>query len=174
MPGMDDTSFSTIFPIMVFTRPQPAAAGDWLEHEHGPGYIALPAEHEVGIRARMLDDRGLRALVAEIKHLPALTYLNLSENRRISSAGLAVIKTLANLTELNLSSVDLTDEGLPQLVALPRLARLDLSYCNRITDRGLKALAGMRNLAYINLQGCVKVTHGGITRISRPNLTVHK
>ncbi len=171
---MADISFVTTLPITVFIRPRITPPPDWQDYERGPGYIGLPADHDLGIRARMLNDDSLRLLVNEIKDLPNMIYLNLAENRGISSEGLEVLKTLRGLTILNLSSVDLTNTGLPHLLALPRLTHLDLSYCNRITDTGLKTLRGLENLVTLNLQGCVKISHGGITRISRRGLTVRK
>lgn len=171
---MTDTSFVTSLPITVFVRPLITPPPDWKEHEQGPGYISLPTAHQVGIRARMLNDDDLQTLVNEIRAIPGLVYLNLAENRRITTDGLQALKALRELEILNLSSVDLTNAGLPHLLALPRLTHLDLSYCNRITDTGLKTLRGLTNLAHLNLQGCVKVTHGGITRISRRGLTVRK
>lgn len=171
---MDDFSFTTTLPILVFTRPKANPPVDWQEVEHGPGYIQLPADLEIGIRTRLLDDVGLKTLINEVKHLATLTYLNLSENRRISNEGLEALAALRGLTILNLSSVDLTNAGLPLLLALPRLENLDLSYCNRITDTGLKQLAGLRNLSHLNLQGCVKISNGGMARLRRNGLTIRK
>ncbi len=174
MQVMSEQSFVTTLPITVFIRPQVSPPPDWQEFDHGPGYIGLPDKVDVGIRARMLDDAGLRVLIEETQGLTNLVYLNLAENRRISNEGLESLKALREVEILNLSSVDLTNAGLPHLLRLPRLAHLDLSYCNRITDVGLKTLRGLDNLVSLNLQGCVKVTHGGITRISRRGLTVRK
>ena len=83
---------------------------------------------------------------------PAISGLNLAENRNVTNDGIAYLAQLHWLTELNLSSCAMTNEGLTHLKGLSRLSRLDLSYCNRITDLGVKVLRGLRNLTYLSLR----------------------
>ena len=116
---MPDISFITTLPITVFIRPLTTPRQIGRSTNTVRGISVLPAEHPLGIRARMLDDDGLQTLVNEIKGLPGLIYLNLAENRRISNEGLQTLKALRELEILNLSSVDLTNTGLPHLLALP-------------------------------------------------------
>lgn len=171
---MTELAFSTDFPLIIYFRPQNIPAADWQEYGHGTGFFTLPPDSEFGIRARLLDDDDLRQVVNEIKDLPNLVYLNLAENRKITDVGVERLKHLRQITNLNLSSVDLTNKGLPHLLAFTRLETLDLSYCNRITDPGLKIVHDLRNLVSLNLQGCVKVTNGGLARIRRRGLIIHR
>lgn len=169
---MPPQSFVTQFPILVLTRPITNPPSDWQEVDHGPGYIQLPEGVQVGIRARTLDDADLKALVTEVKPIPGLVYLNLSENRRISGEGLESLRHLPELQILNLSSADLTNQALEGLLPLNHLAHLDLSFCNRITDLAFRTLRQLPALDYLNLQGCVKITHGGVARIQKRGLTI--
>lgn len=171
---MPSQSFTTQFPILVFTRPNTQPLSDWQEVDHGPGYISLPEDVQVGIRARGMNDADLKALVTEVMSVTGLVYLNLSENRRITGEGLQSLRHLPALQMLNLSSVDLTNQALENLLPLSQLSHLDLSFCNRITDAALKTLRQLPALTYLNLQGCVKMTHGGVARIQKRGLTIRR
>jgi Leucine-rich repeat (LRR) protein len=171
-PGI--SSFTTTLPVTVLCRPQGMPGADWQEFDRGPGVIQLPPGMEGSLRTRNIDDEQLACLVSEIAGCEAVTELNLSENRSVSNDGLAYLKKLPQLTSLNLSSCGLSNEGLSFLAGLTLLERLDLSYCNRITDVGLKFLWVLRNLVYLNLQGCVKASNGGISKLRRGGLTIHK
>jgi len=161
---------------MVFCRPAKLASGtsvDWRELDRGPGIIRLPPGEEASLRARNLDDDLLYLLVSEIKDCPAITGLNLSENRGVTDEGLAHLIHLPQLTYLNLSSCSLTNHGFVHLLGLSALQYLDLSYCNRITNDGVVQLKALRRLTYLNLQGCVKVNNGSISKLRRRGLTIH-
>jgi hypothetical protein len=166
--------FITTLPVVVLCRPAQPPGADWYEFDHGPGRIQLPPGVETTLRARNLDDEALAQLVGEIVACPAISGLNLAENRNVTNEGIASLSQLHWLTELNLSSCAVTNEGLTHLKGLSRLSRLDLSYCNRITDMGIKTLRGLRNLTYLSLQGCVKVTNGGVSKLRRAGLTIYK
>lgn len=167
-------SFTTTLPVIVHVRPAGDATADWQELDRGEGVIHLPEGQEVSIRVHNIDDQELAQLVKEVAHLKTLTYLNLSENRKVDDDGIKLLKALPQLTRLNLSSCSITNTALDHLRALARLESLDLSYCNRLTDPGLKALKNLPRLTYVDLQGCVKITNGGLARLRRPNLTIHR
>jgi len=158
----------------VLSRPPGKADADWQEVDHGPGLIHLPAGQEYAVRAKNITDRDLAGLVKELAGLPALVLLNLSENRSITGAGLAHLRGLPGIRYLNLSSCGLSNPGLEHLKGLPRLERLDLSYCNRLTDLSVKSLRALQNLTFLDLQGCVKITNGGLSKLQRSGLTIHK
>ena len=166
--------FTTTLPVVVLCRPVQPPGADWYEFDHGPGRIQLPPGVETSLRARNMDDEQLAQLVGEIAACPAITGLNLAENRNVTNEGIACLEQLTWLTELNLSSCAVTNEGLSHLKGLLRLSRLDLSYCNRITDVGIKPLKVLRNLTYLDLKGCVKVTNGGTSKLRRAGLTIIK
>jgi hypothetical protein len=149
-------------------------AADWFELDRGPGYIAIPAASEVRLRLRTIDDETLRILAHEIGENPAITALDLAENRNVTDLGLKHINGIKQLTYLNLSSCSITAEGLAHLGSLSRLMVLDLSFCNRLSDAGLKYLRPLSNLQLLNVQGCVKLSHGGVSRLKRRGLTIYE
>ena len=142
--------------------------------ELGPGYFHVQPGFEVGIRISNIDDATLIHLVKEISGISGLTFLNISENRKITNKGIAALPALGSLTRLNLSSCGLNNKGLPYLKELKNLKHLDLSYCNRITDEGVKYLQEMNHLTFLDLQGTTKITTAGLKRLRRDGLDIHK
>lgn len=173
MPSVNhETSFSSTLPIVVLTRP--AGQSDWQVLDEGPGFFTIPAAHEAAVRLRLGSDAVLRTLIPEIAGCPALTYLNLSENRGITDRGLEYLSAAPQITMLNLSSCDVTNEGLRALKALSRLEHLELSYCNRLTDNALLALRDLTRLEYLDLLGCLKMTHAALKRFNKRGLIIHR
>lgn len=167
------TSFSSTLPIIVLIRPAQSGE-DWQELDRGPGYFNIPAGHEVRVRIKSINDEDLLVLVEELRGVAALRFLDLSENRNVTNAGLARLRGLPQLTGLNLSSCSITNTGLKQLGDLPNLSHLNLSYCNRLSDEALKILEGMHHLKYVNLQGCLSITRAAITRVRRRSLEIYR
>lgn len=165
--------FSSVHPIDVFTRPMDGQV-EWQEFDQGPGYFHIPANQEVMVRIRRIDDYGLRELVRELVECPNITTLNLSENRNVTDAGLVHLAGLPHLTRLNLSSCSINDGGLVHLVSLPNLAWLNLAYCNRLSDACLKHIRAMPRLRFVDLQGCLSITRAGISRLNKRNLEIHR
>ncbi len=164
--------FSSAFPVVVFIRPAAAPAVDWQEFDQGPGIIHIPAGQQVMIRIKNIDDAQLRQLVRELADFTPLVFLNLSENRKITNLGLEYIRTLEQVSMLNLSSCSLTDAGLVHLAGMSKLEYLDLSYCNRISDTGLKHLRALSHLEHLQLKGCLRITKAGIARFGKRGLTI--
>jgi len=167
-------TFDTPLPITLYLRPEGDSSSEWVESDQGPGRFTIPAESDVYLRARNIDDEDLYRLVKEIGGMVSLRYLNLAENRKITDLGLTRLAPLTGLTRLNLSSCSITSTGLQHLAVLKKLEVLDLSYCNRITDEGLRFLKSLKWLTYLDLQGCVKTTLAGIRKIERRGLTIHR
>lgn len=114
--------------------------------------------------------------LAHLSKLHHVVSLNLSENDRLTSKGLAALRGLEFLTELNLErmhryreprsgriSVPLSDACLVHLMALPRLEVLALSG-NLITDQGLAQLARMSTLKTLDLEA-TEITDAGLASI---------
>jgi Leucine Rich repeat len=114
--------------------------------------------------------------LAHLGKLHRVVSLNLAENDQITNKGLAEIRGLRFLTELNLErmeryrnpqsgrvSVPLTDACLVHVLALSRLEVLTLSG-NRITDQGLAQIARMRNLKFLDLEA-TEITDSGLVYI---------
>jgi hypothetical protein len=168
------TSFSTTLEAVIYTRPAANPPADWQEFDRGPGIFHLPEGQETGARLRIIGDKELRQFINEVKELKSLVMLNLSENRAITDESLPALKDLPRLAILNLSSCSITSTGLVELANLTCLTDLDLSYCNRINDLGLKKLKRLVNLKSLNLQGCVKVSNAGAALLRRPGLIIKK
>jgi hypothetical protein len=168
------STFSTSLPIVVFRYEPGQHPAEWREIDHGPGVIQLAAGDQVVIRARNIGDIELKTLVREISHCKAITFLNLSENRKISDEGIRALAELTHLTGLNLSSCTLNDIGIGRLTSLTQLEHLNLSFCNRITDVSLRHLRKLTHLVYLDLQGCVKFSQKGVAMLERRTLTIHR
>ena len=166
------SKYSSSLPILIYDRPI-GSADMWQEFDQGPGYFEPRPGYEIQVRIQYTDDRTLAVLVDELVSVPELVYLNLAENRKITDKGLPVLTRLIQLKGLNLSSCDITGEGLVCISALSNLENLNLSYCNRIADPGLKVIKSLRQLSFLDLQGCVKITRGGMSKIDRRGLVIH-
>ena len=169
----DAIRFSSALPVVVLTRP----AGqdiDWQEMDRGPGFFNVPADQEIRVRIKGINDADLNQLMDELHDVRALRFLDLSENRNVTNEGLARLKALPQLSGLNLSSCSITNTGLAHLRELPHLATLILSYCSRLSDPALKTLEAMKNLTYVDLQGCLGFTNGGLARVRRRSLTIYR
>jgi Leucine-rich repeat (LRR) protein len=171
---MEPTKFSTTLPITIFTRPNAEPESHWQKYDEGPGYFSIQSDLDIHIRLKTADDSMLITLVENLKNIPNLTYLDLSENRNLTNNGYAWLKHLTQLTHLNLSGSSINSEGLENLVRLTNLTHLDISYCGRITDNAVKYLVQMRSLTFLNVQRCPKLTNAGYKRLIRHDLTIHR
>lgn len=79
---------------------------------------------------------------------------------KVTDRGLRALKTLPNLSRLDLRGTAVTDAGLKDVGALPNLVWLDVSGTG-VTDAGLKELARASNLVYLNLLN-TRVTEAGV------------
>lgn len=165
---------ATEMDVWVYHRPKGGRDDTWFELDRGPGIIHFPEGEEIQVRARLKDDAELGNLARELEGLKQVVFLNLAENRGVTDDGIKKITVLNHLQYLNLSSCDISNQGMPWLEGFSRLIWLDLSFCNRITDDGLRSLRKLTNLQYLNLQGCVKTTNGGVARLSRANLVIKR
>jgi hypothetical protein len=168
------TSFSSTLPVVLYAYQPGQDPAEWREFDRGPGIFHIPDGCQIVVRVRTIGDKDLTALVREITSCPAVTFLNLSENRNISDKGMQVFASLGQLTGLNLSSCGMTDTGMVFLRSLTQLQHLNLAFCNRITDVGLRSLHKLTKLTYLDLQGCVKISQGGVSKLERKTLTIHR
>jgi hypothetical protein len=169
-----ENHFSTSLPIVIYLYQPGQHPAEWREFDRGPGNFHLPPGTQAVVRIRTIGDSDLLHLAEDIAVCPAVTFLNLSENRNITDTGMQVFASLAQLTGLNLSSCSLSDVGMVHLRKLTRLNHLNLAFCNRITDIGLRSVEKLPHLSYLDLQGCVKITQSGVARLERKTLTIHR
>jgi Leucine-rich repeat (LRR) protein len=166
--------FDTDVDLRLLIRPTDAEQNQWQDFEQGPGRFAIPSGYVAGVRIKNIDDLVLINLVTEIASCPAVVYLNLAENRKITDEGLRRLAGLTHLLILNLSSCNITDRGLVWLKDLKQLRVLNLSYCNRLSDAGLKQLHNLTSLNYLDLQGCPHIHHAAIIKhVARRGLAIH-
>ncbi len=169
-----DNHFSSSLPIVVYLYQPGQHPAEWREFDRGPGSFHLPEGAQAVVRIRTIGDAELEQLATEISACSAVTYLNLSENRKVTDEGMQVFATLPHLTGLNLSSCGITDAGMAHLKTLIRLEHLNLAFCNRITDTGLRHLEKLNRLKTMDLQGCVKITQNGVGRLENKGITIHR
>jgi len=170
----EPAKFSSTLPIDVYIRHGKTSENGWTMLDRGPGIFHIPAAHFVMIRVRNVNDDFLKNMVKEIIGLDFILSLNLSENRKITDRGLKELKPLEQLTELNLSSCDITDLGISSILLLTRLERVDLSFCNRLTDSGIIQLKRLPQLTYLNLRGVPRITNGSLSKIRNTHLEIHR
>jgi hypothetical protein len=105
-----------------------------------------------------LNDEGL----ANIKALPKVVQLDLKDTQ-ITDAGLANLAGITTLNRLHLEKTKITDAGLAHLKDLANLEYLNL-YGTAVTDAGLEQLKGLKNLKKLYVWQS-QVTDAGIAKL---------
>ena len=104
--------------------------------------------------------------LANMKGLANLSSLSLSRLRRVTDAGLENIKGLKELSALDLSGLSsITDVGLVYVKDLTGLRSLDLSHLTQITDEGLANLKGLIHLRSLDLSHLTQITDEGLANL---------
>ena len=147
---------------------------EWQEYDRGPGIFHIPSSLYLGVKAQGLHDRDIRKLTEELLPVENLRYLNLAENRGITNDGMKSIGMLKQLRYLNIGACDINNQGLEFLPSLVNLEYLNLSYCNRITEKISPFIQKLPKLSYLDLQGCIKINTGGLKKLEKKGLTIHK
>jgi len=87
-----------------------------------------------------------------------LEYLNISDCRKLTSAGLNQLTSLTRLTFLNVRRTYIDDDTLSNLsLHLLNLTDLNMSECPDITNFGLLSLSSLVNLKTLNITNCDQV-----------------
>lgn len=169
--------FTTSLDVMLYllSKDKPSSRWlDWQEYDCGPGIFNISEDQCLGIRAQGMDDTSLKQLVLESAEIKNLRYLYLAENRGISDKGILNLSGLPQLEYLNISSCDITSNGLSFLPSLSKLTFLDLSYCNRISDKAAVYVQKLPRLKYLDIQGVIKINTSGIKKFERRDLEIHR
>jgi hypothetical protein len=128
-------------------------------------YVGLEPIPPLDLSHSDVTDAGL----AHLRPLRRLTELNLGGCERITDLGLAHLTALRRLKTLNLSRCpQITDKGIIHLRTLIRLEELDLSRCPQITDEGIKHLGTLPRLTSLDLSG-TDITDAGLIHLSHLN-----
>jgi Leucine-rich repeat (LRR) protein len=75
----------------------------------------------------------------------------------VADTDIAELARIPDLTRLDLSLTRISDQGLRNLRAAPKIAELNLYYAELITDDGMSAVRGWKHLKRLNLRG-TKIT----------------
>eukprot|EP01097_Dermamoeba_algensis_P009678 TRINITY_DN6906_c0_g1_i2.p1 TRINITY_DN6906_c0_g1~~TRINITY_DN6906_c0_g1_i2.p1 ORF type:complete len:398 (+),score=27.81 TRINITY_DN6906_c0_g1_i2:176-1369(+) len=115
-----------------------------------------------------------KTTVHEISLLPRLSQLDLSSTS-LDDEGMQIIATnMLNLSNLILSGCKLSDLGISficQSKVGPNIRSLDISYCKQLTDCSLFHIASkLKYLQFLNLRSCLQITDKGIDNISLMNI----
>jgi Leucine-rich repeat (LRR) protein len=98
--------------------------------------------------------------------LPALTEMELT-SRSLTDEGLGVVAGLTSLTHLSLAlCLKVSGEGLAAAAGITSLTQLNLSNCPKVTDKGLRAVAGLTGLTDLSLDHCSMVTDKGLSAVA--------
>src|SRR5262245_26955842 len=71
--------------------------------------------------------------------------------KRLADTDLKTLREFKHLKSLNLSSTEITDEGLKIVKDLKGLTQLDISSCKKITAAGLKELRELKHLTILGV-----------------------
>jgi hypothetical protein len=114
-----------------------------------------------------IDDAGIAAL----KPLRQLEELDLRTHRDLTDAGIAHLAALPGLRRLKLPP-QTTDDALRSLRPLASLEGLDVSRCRDVTDRGLAEIAALPALKSLSLAGDRGISDAGLAHLAQiPTLT---
>ncbi|HEY9719595.1 MAG TPA: protein kinase [Trichormus sp.] len=107
--------------------------------------------------------------IALFRAFPRLTRLDISNNRKVTDAGIEQLVDLKlPIIKLDLAKTGLTNKSLPVLAQMPDLSELWLTETD-ITDDGIAAVNSMPNLRALNLRA-TKITDKGLCAIHAPKL----
>jgi hypothetical protein len=152
LPGGDatpDTTASTDEPEPEPTTPAPAAESAPVSPEAEAAIAEIQKTGGTVMQLAQNDD----SLVVDF-HLGGTA---------LGNDGLAQVKTLPKVVQLDLKDTQVTDEGLAHLAGIATLAKLHLEK-TKITDAGLAHLKDLGNLEYLNLYGTA-VTDAGLEHL---------
>lgn len=110
---------------------------------------------------------------SSLKALVKLRELDLSSNRLSKNSIQILIQSAPQLTSLDLSDTELTDNDIIQICTLKHLQILDVSRNRLVTDRAIDSLLKLKNLKRLNVKK-TSLSTAGVDRIrSRiPNCTI--
>lgn len=129
---------------------------EWITDADLESLVSQPNLQKVDLSLSLITDAGMERL----KSLENITDLNLFAVEHITDAGIASLRGWSKLQRLNLRGTDITDTSLEYLAQIPSIRSLDISY-TQITNNGLEHLSALTNLEELALGGN-KVTGAGL------------
>jgi Leucine-rich repeat (LRR) protein len=120
----------------------------WVTDADLPAVAALPGVKVLDLSMTRISDRGLAAL----KPMKGVEDLNLYYAELITDEGMAAVKGWTRLRRVNLRGTKVTDTTLEHLSGLPAIEFLDAGYA-QVTDVGIEHLAQLSALKQLTLGG---------------------
>ncbi len=127
--------------------------------------VECPAGHLTAfmrVSSVILDERAVRpishdelSILADLPHLGALRILGFSD--QFGDDGLAILKSLPQLTTLDLSGTNVSDRDIDRVLVLPQLQELELNRSD-LTDEIVSRLAALKDLRKLVITDNPKVT----------------
>lgn len=102
-----------------------------------------------------------------IASLPALAMVRIFDAKQFSGERLGVLRTLANLEEVNLIASAPTRAGLFAVSQLKHVTNLNLGYNTTLSDADLDAVADMKGLQFLYLNNAPGITLEGIKKLKK-------
>jgi internalin A len=99
-------------------------------------------------------------MFATFKNLTGLDF----SGSELTDEGLREVAKLKSLTSLGLAGTEVRDAQLKELVPLSNLTKLDLAFCPLLTDAGMKELTALKTLVNLNVSA-TKVTDSGVKEL---------
>lgn len=111
----------------------------------------------------LVNDELLVSISAGLPLLSSLSLANAGDDSSISAEGVAAIKNLTELTQLDVSSLAaVNSKVLAQLRTLQKLEIIQLRNCTYLGDEGVRAMLQMKNLRHVDLSGSILVSNDSI------------
>lgn len=139
-------------PVTISKNERQIVRVSW-ERPPGVDHDRRAAEYvlSIGGRVKVNDEDQDITAAADLPQGPfRLTMVELSQNKQVTDAGLAVFKDCKNLTRLSLWQTNVGDEGLVHVKDCKAVTHLWLG-STRVTDAGMAHLDGRTNLVLLDL-----------------------
>lgn len=111
----------------------------------------------------LVTDELLISISAGLPLLSSLSLANAGNDSSITVEGIAAIKNLKELTQLDVSSLAaVNSKVMVQLGALQKLEIIQLRNCTYLGDEGVRAMLRMPNLRHVDLSGSILVSNDSV------------
>ncbi|CAI2325250.1 unnamed protein product [Caenorhabditis sp. 36 PRJEB53466] len=116
----------------------------------------------------LVNDELLVSISAGLPLLSSLSLANAGDDSSITSEGIAAIRNLSELTQLDISSLAaVNSQVMKELRALRKLEIIQMRNCTYLGDEGVRAMLQMPNLRHVDLSGSILVSNESIQEFIR-------
>uniref|UniRef100_A0A8R1DP27 RNA-binding protein EEED8.10 n=1 Tax=Caenorhabditis japonica TaxID=281687 RepID=A0A8R1DP27_CAEJA len=141
--------------------------GDGFKYLTAAGLIHISHMHNITELAldynTLVNDELLISISAGLPNLSSLSLANAGDDSSITSVGVAAIKNLHELTQLDISSLAAVNSSvMAELAVLVKLEIVQLRNCTYLGDDGVRVMLKMPNLRHVDLSGSMLVSNDSI------------